>query len=286
MTLKKYISSSPLLFTLIAINLAVAIIVWILSLFDLPLLPLLVIPSDWTLFLSRPWTALTYMFTQASFLHLLFNMLWLLWFGRIFLYISAPRLLLWTYIGGGLTGAIFYVAVCAMGSPLPGSYLIGSSAAVLAVMTSASVMSPNLELRVFLISGVRLKYIALLCILLTFLGIGGGNSGGFSAHFGGVFYGLLAPVAVRDVSPSALVKWIPEKFRRIRLKTKRRRVPDAFLTPASQRKATTDSPENKAVTPLSDEERLDQLLDKVRVSGYSSLSSSEKRELNAISSRL
>lgn len=268
MTFKEYISRSPLLFTLIAVNLAVAITVGGLSLSDISLLPWLVIPSDWDLFLSRPWTAVSYMFTQASFLHLLFNMLWLLWFGRIFLYISSSRSLLWTYLGGGLTGAIFYVTVCAMGSPLPGSYLIGSSAAVLAVMTAASVMAPNLELRLFLITGVRLKYIALLCILLTFLGIGGGNAGGFSAHFGGVIFGLFAPAILKGTSGSTTAGWIAEKWRRMKSN------------------AATDSSRNTSGSTLSDEERLDQLLDKVRVSGYASLSSSEKRELNAISSRL
>ena len=35
--------------------------------------------------LSRPWTIFTYMFTQFDFLHLLFNMLWLYWFGSFFL---------------------------------------------------------------------------------------------------------------------------------------------------------------------------------------------------------
>lgn len=37
---------------------------------------------------------------------------------------------------------------------------------------------------------------------------------------------------------------------------------------------------------MSDTERLDELLDKIRVSGYDSLSSKEKTELNYISSRL
>lgn len=286
MTFKEYISSTPLLFQLIAINVAVAATVGILYLCDISVLPWLTVPSAWGEFVTRPWTAVSYMFTQASFLHLLFNMLWLLWFGRIFLYVSSPRSFLWTYLGGGLAGAALYLAVCAIDGGVPGSYLIGSSAAVLAVMTAAAVMAPNLELRLFLITGVRLKYIALLCILLTFLGIGGGNAGGFSAHFGGVIFGLLAPSLFRNAKGGGVSEWIAGKWRRLRSRTKRRRVPEAFSTPPGARHTPPGTSSPPSQGGLSDEERLDQLLDKVRVSGYASLSSAEKRELNAISSRL
>src|SRR5690606_15366710 len=42
---------------------------WLLGLFQLPAGPASLV---W-----RPWTPLSYMFTQVSFFHLLFNMLWL-----------------------------------------------------------------------------------------------------------------------------------------------------------------------------------------------------------------
>src|ERR1039457_102626 len=33
---------------------------------------------------SHPWTLVTYMFLHIDFWHILFNMLWLFWFGKIF----------------------------------------------------------------------------------------------------------------------------------------------------------------------------------------------------------
>ena len=291
MALKEYMKRTPLLSGLIGANIGVAFLIWISGIFYSPvmesrLLSFLVIPSDWGLFITRPWTAVSYMFTQSSFLHLLFNMLWLFWFGRIFLFCSTEKKLLLTYLGGGLAGAVFYIAVSILGAGNPGGFLIGSSAAVLAVMTAASVMAPNLELHMLLLGEIRLKYVALLCIVLTFLGIGGGNAGGFSAHFGGVIFGLLAPSILKANSPASFssespLDWMRNKWHKMRMRTKKRRVPEAFANPneISERMRKTSSS-------LSDEERLDELLDKVRISGYDSLSSAEKRELNSISSRL
>ena len=43
------------------------------------------VPSSLHALLLRPWTVITYMFTHKDILHILFNMLWLWWFGTIFL---------------------------------------------------------------------------------------------------------------------------------------------------------------------------------------------------------
>lgn len=279
MTLKEYFGNSKVLILLISINILIASAIGLSSFFPSPaaestLMSWLVMPGSWKSFIATPWSAVTYMFTQTSFLHLLFNMLWLLWFGRIFIYVGSDKQLLLTYICGGLTGALCFLAACSFATPVPGIYLTGASASVLAVMTAASVAAPNLELNLLLLGQIRLKYVALLCIVLTFLGIGGGNAGSFSAHIGGVIFGLFAPgifshkQTIRIHTPSFMRRLVHK------LKSRKRRVPEILRKPVN------------APSSISDEERLDQLLDKVRVSGYDSLSSSEKSELNAISSRL
>lgn len=50
----------------------------------------IVVPSDLTTLLHRPWTLLTYMFAHYDMLHVLFNMLWLYWLGKLFWSISTP----------------------------------------------------------------------------------------------------------------------------------------------------------------------------------------------------
>ena len=44
------------------------------------------LPASLSQFISQPWSIITYMFMHAGVMHLLFNMLWLYWFGQLFLY--------------------------------------------------------------------------------------------------------------------------------------------------------------------------------------------------------
>ena len=65
----------------------------------------LMFPASVTRFITQPWTLLTYMFMHAGILHILFNMLWLYWFGRLFLGFFSARHLRGLYVLGGIAGA-------------------------------------------------------------------------------------------------------------------------------------------------------------------------------------
>ena len=69
----------------------------------------IVVPSDLTTLLHRPWTLLTYMFAHYDMLHVLFNMLWLYWLGKLFLEYFNSKQLVALYVQGGLGGALVYV---------------------------------------------------------------------------------------------------------------------------------------------------------------------------------
>jgi membrane associated rhomboid family serine protease len=60
------------------------------------------LPSNIAMLAIRPWTLLTYMFLHLDFLHILMNLLWLYWFGKIFLMYFDERKLLGLYLMGGL----------------------------------------------------------------------------------------------------------------------------------------------------------------------------------------
>lgn len=225
-------------------------------------------PAD---LLRHPWTVLTYMVTQFSVLHLLFNVLWLYWFGRLMLLHEGERGVLADYIGGGLAGAVCYIAVSVTGVAPQGAYLCGASASLLAMMGTVAVADRGREVRLLLFGVVRLRWFALICILLTFLGAGGGSAGGPVAHLGGlafgVVYGLLGT--------------------RHTLRTRA-----GHGTRTRKRRAERNMTRNAgavakaAANRLGDHRRLDELLDKIRVSGYEALSEREKEELNAISRRI
>lgn len=290
----KYVGfcGSKVLAALIAINVAVFLIVWSILLTASFLgvtynftMPWLCVPASAAFFL-HPWTAITYMVTHFDILHLLFNMLWLYWFGVMLIPTVGEKNFTILYIAGGLAGAFSYI-VAALEWPhlaAPGAYLCGASAAVLAIMVAAALIIPDRKIYFFLFGPFKLKWVTLVCIALTFLGFEGGSTGAHTAHLGGLVAGLAIAEYLRSKKSWKQTDSSGEKpaekkcmpsfspvMRKVTLRVKRRDG-EAVAKAVSGR--------------LSDTDRLDQLLDKIRISGYSSLSSGERNELNAISSRL
>ena len=280
----KYICGSKALVWLLIINTAVFLVLRIAIFignagglpgnFTMQWLCMSAVPSS---FIVHPWTIISYTVTQYDFLHLLFNMLWLFWFGRILQTTLSDRHLITLYIGGGIIGGVFFLLSAFLLLP-SSAFLCGASASVLAIMTACAIRTPELRLNLFLFGEVKLKWIAIGCIILTFLGVGGGNTGGQAAHIGGVVFGAAFALLLkrgfdlsRHIFPSAVGKAVREK-----------------ASSGSRRNVRRDgnAVAKAAAGRLSDSNRLDQLLDKIRFSGYASLSSSERQELNALSKRL
>lgn len=220
------------------------------------------VPSDITLLPSRPWTLLTYMLVHTNPLHLLFNLLWLYWFGRMLADVASDRQMLWIFVGSGVAGGMLYSVSSAFGG-YTGAYLAGDSAAVLGVMAATALLMPSRRIGLFLIGEVKLKWVALACILLTLLGSGGGVAPQ-AAHIGGALAGGIWALVRKGYIRPPQTRTRRNRGRKVNAKATIRAI-------------------NRSI---SDSERLDQLLDKIRVSGYESLSAREKAELNHISSRI
>lgn len=286
---RRYCGGSRVLSGLILANLLIFLTVWIVILIGGQFgmdgnftMPWLCVASSPEVALRHPWTILSYMVTQYDFIHLLFNVLWLFWFG-IFIpvWISERRRFV-LYIGGGVTGALFYVAANLIwpAASASGGYLCGASAAVLAVMTAVAIWTPRREVRLLLFGAVQLRWVALGCIILTFVGLNGGSGAAQSAHIGGVAFGAVFAFALSSVfkkrkpsvTSTSYTSFSPEVPQRKKIRIFVRR----------DGKAVADAAANR----LSDTGRLDWLLDKIRLSGYSSLTAGERNELNLLSQRL
>ena len=168
--IKKNFSTANTLTRLIYFNVFVFLVFLIFAilsfLFDNPdiestLLDLLAIPASLNKFLVRPWTLVTYMFTHKDIWHILFNMLWLFWFGKIFLEYLDQRKLVAVYLLGGISGAIVYVASFNIFPAFTGmvsdSVAIGASASVMAVVIATAVYV--LIMHVFPHRKNRIKYV-------------------------------------------------------------------------------------------------------------------------------
>jgi len=269
---------------LIFINALVFIAIKILGVFitlfniqAVDLVSFLGVPSYIPLLVNRFWTLITYMFVHEGFLHLLFNMLWLYWFGQIFLQYFTGRSLGSLYVLGGLAGAILYVVAfntipyyTDMGS----GWMIGASAAVMAIVMGAAFYRPDVELSLLFLGRIKIVYIAIFAFVLDFLSLGDPtNPGGHVAHIGGALLGYLFAVQYKkgkDITHwmSRLIDWFVGLFKPRRNRSKMK---------VEYSRNETDWEYNKRKK--SEQEAIDAILDKLKQSGYSSLSSEEKKRL-------
>jgi len=223
---------------------------------------------------GKPWTVLTYMFLHVEIWHVLFNMLWLYWFGKIFQEYLGSRKLLIVYILGGLSGAVVYIAAfnifSAFAYILPQSYALGASASVMAIVTSIAFKEPDFSVYLLFFGRIRILYLAIALFIFDFFMIPAGNAGGHIAHIGGALFGFL------------YIQFTTRNFR----------------FPSMWKKRMNGSPGGKnseytsyesCQRPLSDDEynlqkkakqkQMDEILDKISKGGYDSLTRDEKEFL-------
>ena len=282
--LKRIFRTGDSLIKLIFINSAVFLSLYIISLvfqlFNLSgsfALSYLAVPSDLTLLAYRFWTPLTYMFFHQDVLHILFNMLALYWFGKLFLMFFTEKQLVGLYLLGGILGSLFYLAaynIFPFFAPVVHSgFLLGASGSIMAILLAVAIYSPNMEMQMLFIGRIKLIYIAIFYVLISLFGITSNNAGGQLAHLGGALAGYLFVVSLRrgtDLTRffNVVLDSISNLFKPRRLKVKR--------TGFSGRKMSdADYNANKAKKIA----EIDRILDKIKTSGYESLSAEEKKRL-------
>lgn len=239
----------------------------------------LCLPSSPRLLLLRPWTLITYMFFHTGFWHILFNMLWLYWFGQLFLRLFSTRHFITLYLLGGIAGGLFYILAYNIFPYFKEiesvSYLLGASASVLAIVTATAVREPDYRVGLLFIGSVKLKYIAIFTILLSFLFIGSSNAGGNIAHLGGAFGGwLFAWLLGKGYDITAWMNGLYNFFSRPFKGVGRRRRPKmkAYRTDRTQEYDYNARKRDQ-------EMEINRILEKLKRSGYSSLSDEEKKRL-------
>lgn len=243
------------------------------------------LPADLLQLVRRPWTLISYMFMHAGVWHLLGNMLWLYWFGRLFLYFFSAKHLRGLYVVGGLLGGLLYIVAYNLfpvfSTQLYSATLVGASASVLAIAIATAVREPEYRINLMLIGPVRLKYFALFIILFDILYVGSNNAGGHIAHLGGALAGWWFARGVSrgyditrgvNVCIDALCGLFgPRKHRKPKMKVHTQSGRSADYEYNARKKANSDE--------------VDKILDKLKQSGYSSLSDEEKRRLFEASKR-
>lgn len=153
------------------------------------------LPASPLKFIQRPWTLFSYMFLHEGIWHIIRNLLWLYWLGRILNEYTSNRRILAIYLLGGVVGGLFYMLaynLFPVFAPVAAeSRILGASASVMAIVLAAATLLPNYSIHLLILGPIKLKYIALVAIILDIVLVDQSNPGGHIAHLGGAFFGWL-----------------------------------------------------------------------------------------------
>ncbi len=227
----------------------------------------------------QPWSLFSYMFMHADVFHILFNMLWLYWFGQLFLYLFPARHFRGLYFFGGLCGGALYILaynIFPFFIPYAGhSYMLGASASVLAIAVAAAVREPDYRISLLFFGTVRLKYLILILIATDFLFITSDNAGGHIAHLGGAAAGFWFARSSQHGSGPAC--WINKATDIIEGWSGSFRHPERPEMKALYGGRSADYDYNARKRDR--EAEIDRILEKLKKSGYESLTAEEKKSL-------
>jgi Uncharacterized membrane protein (homolog of Drosophila rhomboid) len=284
--IKSFFLSKSVVSRLIIINVAVFLLVNVINicftLFNSEntfLTNFLALPALPKVALNKAWTVLTYMFLHKDFFHILFNMLMLYWFGKVFLTYFSEKQLVALYLIGGFIGAMFFISAFSI-FPLfinraYSSVLMGASASVMAIVVASAVQTPNLTMRFLIIGNVKLKWIAIIAVVISFFGITGKNAGGEISHLGGALTGWIFVVSLRSGKDiTAWLNRIIDAFVDL-FKPKKMKVKYSKTYNKNHKMTDAEFNMNKA----RNIEEIDRILDKIKASGYESLTKEEKQRL-------
>ena len=209
-------------------------------------------------FILKPWSILTYGFIHGSFSHIFWNMLILYYFGNILKNIFGEKLILNLFLSGIVAGGLTYLISYNLFPVFKGvnSVMIGASAGVMSVLFFLAAYDPQYRIRIIFFD-IKILYIALFLFFYDIIQIPLNNSGGHIAHIGGALWGYY--YSVKYNNGSDLVNSIFSYFKKN----------------TNNKPSVKSKKDNKNF----DQNKIDEILDKISDSGYDSLTKSEKEYL-------
>ena len=297
--IKREFGSGNMVTRLIIINVAVFVFINIIKIFYAgaggfsqapniePVLHFFAISSDLWYNLTHPWVLITSMFLHEGFWHILWNMLFLYWFGRIVGDLIGDHHILPLYLLSGLVGGLaFFITANLLPYGDYTRFALGASGAVMGIVVASAVTAPDYNIHLLFIGSVKLKYVVAVLVFLDIIGLASvTNTGGHFAHMGGAAFGWFYITRLRagqdfSIPVNNFLNSIVEFFKSFNNKSSNttRRKPKMVYKKMDTKKegrahSVTDAED------FSHQERLDAILDKINKIGYDSLTEEEKEFL-------
>jgi membrane associated rhomboid family serine protease len=231
---------------------------------------------------GRAWQFLTFQFLHGSVLHVVFNMLVLLFFGPWAERWWGARRFVVFYLLCGAAGAAFYTVLSYLGVlqpkfdpqtgqiiPLDIVPLVGASAGIYGILVAVAMMAPDLRVRLYfppIEMSMRQLAMAVLAIAAVTVVLGlGDNAGGEAGHLGGALLGFLL------MRQAGLLKWAAGREPGVEIIPPRifGGRPDSKLRPRTE-------------IDLAAHTEVDRILDKISAQGFQSLTDSERATLQQV----
>jgi membrane associated rhomboid family serine protease len=239
-----------------------------------------VLPASLDRLSSRPWTILTYMFSEQHLFRFIGNMFWLWCFGYILQDLTGNRKLVPIYLYGGVAGAAFFVLSYAvfprLQAQLPNAELLGSNAAIIALAVATTTVAPDYRIFPMINGGIPLWILTLLYVLINFSSISYGDSGAYVANLAGAGAGFFFIFQLRrghdgSIWINRFFDWCNDLFNPDK-KKKGSSPKDEFYY-----KVSGTQPFKKI--PNVTQQRIDEILDKINQQGVRFLTDEEKEIL-------
>ncbi len=234
-------------------------------------------PASLRSFSERPWTIISYMFSDISVMRLVVNMIWLWGFGSIMQSVSGNDKIIPVYIYGAVLGGIVFVAanyaIPYLRPGISGASILGANTAVMAVAGAATALAPRYRFFEQLWGGVPIWVLLAVFVLIDIAGMPAQNTAFILAHLSAVGAGIGFVYLLRRGTD--LSTWMHKFYNWfMNLFDPNSRGHDTSFKERVFYETGSRKPFSKS--PNITQQRVDEILDKINQKGYQYLTEEEK----------
>lgn len=240
----------------------------------------------------KPWTIITNIFIHDGPRHFFGNMIGIYFFGRVLTQFMSDKDYTATFILSGISGFLVYVIffnlLSALGvfeGSLVGSSIVGASGCVMGILGASVAYAPMMRFNMLIVQPPLILIAGIYVLFdLSTIFTYSTNLGGSIAHIAGLAFGYLAVKFKQDGKD--ILSWFTRLLNRItallsgqsnprgKMKVKYRNKDFKQKNKSKATKTKTDADYN--VQKVDRQAKIDSILDKIKRSGYESLSKAEK----------
>ena len=235
------------------------------------------LPANLVSLSKKPWTVISFMFSDADLMRALSNMLWLWTFGSVLQNLTGNRKIIPVYLYGGFAGAVFFIAAVYLiptnRAIIDSLGLFGANASVMAVAVAATAIAPNFRFFSHIRGGISIWILTLIYVAIDLSTIAQGPAAITIAHIGGAAAGFVfVKMLKNNIDGSEWMNNFYSWF--INLFNPNKKAQKSSIKERVFYNTGTRSPYQK--TSNVTEQRVDEILDKISQQGYNALSKDEK----------